>query len=321
MNPALPLPAGVAGGFEELAAAGRAVHLAIGMFDGVHTGHRAVVAGAVRAARADGGAAAVLTFDPHPSVILRPEAATRLLHPAWWRRRRLAECGVDAVVVQAFDAAFAAVEADDFPSWLRARVPLLRSVHVGANWRFGRGRVGDVDLLRLLGQRHGFGVVATPRVEAGGEPISSSRLRELVAAGRIEEANALLGEPYDSAGVVVPGRRLGRTIGYPTLNLPWEPEVAPRFGVYAVRVLAGLDPAGDGLPAVANYGVRPTVEAAGQPQLEVHVLGPCGGLDTGSLVRVRWLRFLREERRFASVDDLRAQIARDAAAARALLSA
>jgi riboflavin kinase/FMN adenylyltransferase len=287
------------------------------MFDGLHLGHREVIAGALAAAREDGGVAAVLTFDPHPSAVLRPDQATPLLHPAWWRRLRLAETGVAEVVVHPFDTAFASLTAEEFPAWLKQQVPSLRSVHVGENWRFGRGRIGDVVRLVQLAAPLGILVRSTPRVTFGDEPISSTRLRGLIAEGRMEEAAVLLGSAYDCGGTVEAGRRLGRVLGFPTLNLPWDPGLRPRFGVYAVQVAAGLDGAGPWLPGVANYGVRPTVEAAGRPLVEVHVLDHVPALDAGSALRVRWLGFLRPERKFDGVDALRVQIAADADAARA----
>jgi riboflavin kinase/FMN adenylyltransferase len=156
-------------------------------------------------------------------------------------------------------------------------------------------------------------VRSIPRVHLQGAPISSTRIRDDLEAGRLEEANLLLGYAYFAVGVVVPGRRLGRTLGFPTLNLPWQPELQPRHGVYAVRV--GDDQAPPG-PGVANYGTRPTVASAGEPLLEVHALGPCP-FTAGSRLTVEWLKFLRPEQKFASVDELRAQIARDRESAEA----
>ncbi len=288
------------------------LHLAIGVFDGVHVGHRAVVQAAVAAARAAGGIAGVLTFWPHPSALFRPEQPTLLMQDAPMKARMLLASGVDVVITQAFTPGLAAVEAEAFLPWLKRHVPALAAVYVGENFRFGRGRRGDVARLTASGREHGVGVFSAPRVTRDGDAISSTRIRALLAAGEVEAANSLLGYTYFAEGVVTPGKQLGRTMGFPTLNVPWAPQVRPKLGVYAVRVRSAQVP--DGLPAVANYGVRPTVEQAIEPRLEVHVLGDCP-VGEGERVRVEWLRFLRPEMKFASLDELRAQIARDRAAA------
>ena len=309
--------------FESLAAARtlagrRPLHLAIGMFDGVHLGHRAVIESALLSARRSGGVAAVLTFDPHPSRLFRPEAPVRLIMDRDRRVGALLALGVSAVIVQPFDSAFAAIEAEAFLPYLHGALPSLHTVYVGENWRFGRGRRGDVALLVAEARRLGLHVVSAPRINGDGEPISSTRIRALLVDGRIDAANVLLGGAYASEGVVVPGKRLGRTIGFPTLNLPWNPDLRPKLGVYAVQVRRPGDTGGEAYPAVANFGLRPTVERADLPQLEVHVLDECR-FGAGDALRVEWLAFLRPEQKFENLDALRAQIARDRDAARAWL--
>jgi riboflavin kinase/FMN adenylyltransferase len=288
------------------------LHLAIGMFDGVHRGHRAVIDAAVRAARDSGGLAAVLTFWPHPSALFRPEDPTRLIQDSATKARVLETLGVDAMITQAFTPDFATIAARDFLPWLQQRLPQLRGVFVGENFRFGRGRAGDAKLLVQTAHRVGLEASAVQRVSSDGEPISSTRIRRALAAGEIERANALLGYTYFTDGPVIAGKRLGRTIGFPTLNLAWSPAAKPKFGVYAVRVAAadGSTPR----DAVANYGLRPTVEDSSEPRLEVHVLGDCP-FGEGDAIRVEWRRFLRPEAKFAGLDELRAQIARDRDAA------
>lgn len=292
------------------------VHLAIGMFDGVHQGHRAVIEPAVLAAKASGGTAAVLTFWPHPSALFRPADPTRLILPPDIKARLLGELGVATVVSEPFTRELAALPAADFLPWLKQQVPALAAVYVGENFRFGQKRAGDVALLERVGAALGLAVVSAPRVSAGGELVSSTRIRAHLLAGEIEAANALLGYPYFSAGPVRSGKRLGRTIGFPTLNQHWSPDLRPALGVYAVRVRGSAPQGSPGnpLPAVANYGLRPTVENATEPKLEIHVLGPCP-YDTGDELEVEWLKFLRPEMKFAGLDALRTQIDADREAA------
>ena len=295
----------------------RPLHLAIGMFDGVHLGHQAVIKAAVQSARRSGGVAAVLTFDPHPSRFFRPEDPVKLIMDRERRVAALLALGVAAVIVQPFDAAFAGIEAEGLLPHLRACLPSLHTVYVGENWRFGKGRRGDVALLVAEARKLGLHVVSAPRINGDGEPISSTRIRILLTEGRMDAANVLLGSAYASDGVVRPGRQLGRTIGFPTLNLPWAPDLRPRLGVYVVSVEAAGGPASARpLRAVANYGVRPTVEQGSEPtpQLEVHVLEECP-FGSGDKLRVEWLAFLRPEQRFAGVDALREQITKDREAA------
>jgi len=283
------------------------LHLAIGMFDGVHLGHQSVIESAVHSARRSGGRAGVLTFWPHPSALFRPTQPTPLLMPATMKRAVLARLGVEVVIEQNFSREFAAVEARDFVALLRRHLPQLTAIYVGENWRFGRGRLGDVPLLGEEAGKAGLTVFSAPRLNYNGTPISSSRIRELLAAGSMSEANAMLGYSYFTEGVVEPGRQLGRTIGFPTLNLNWEPELKPCYGVYAVEVSHGERPS---LKGVANYGLRPTVEQTDRPLLEVHLLeSPVPTY--GDRITVQWLQFLRPEGKFGSREELRRQIQND----------
>jgi riboflavin kinase/FMN adenylyltransferase len=287
----------------------RPLHLAIGMFDGVHLGHRAVIDAAIQSARRSGGLAGVLTFWPHPSALFSPENATRLIAGPELRARLLAETGVDFVITQPFTPQFAAIEAEWVLPYLKKSLPTLNSVYVGENWRFGKGRRGDIAMLVAEGKKQHVGVVSAQRINHNGEPISSTRIRGCLEAGRIEEANELFGYTYFADGVVAAGKKLGRTIGFPTLNIPWEPSLRPLFGVYAVRV-GGPKSNGEFLPAVANYGLRPTVERSEQPRIEAHVLVDCPFAE-GDAVRVEWLRFIRPEKKFSSLSALTDQIGKD----------
>ena len=297
------------------------LHLAIGMFDGVHLGHQAVIEAALHSARREGGLAGVLTFDPHPSRLFRPDNAVRMLMaPAAKNRFLLTAMGVDFVVEEPFTREFAAVPAEDFLPRLRAALPQLQAVYVGENWHYGAGRKGDVASLVRSGRAEGVSIFSAPRINLDGEPISSTRIRAHVAAGEMAAANALLGYAYFAWGTVEAGRQLGRTLGVPTLNLVWTPECAPALGVYAVLVRGAAEPASAARPAVANYGVRPTVEAAGRPLLEVHVLGECPW-GPGDDLLVEWRQLLRPERKFPGLAALQSQIAVDRVAAQRFFGA
>jgi riboflavin kinase/FMN adenylyltransferase len=229
------------------------------------------------------------------------------------KTRLLQRLGIDVVITQPFTPEFARLAAEEFLPWLRARLGGLAGLYVGQNWRFGAGRRGDVALLVAEGRRLGLSVFSAPPVNFDGDAISSTRIRNLLELGEIEAANALLGYSYYAEGPVISGRRLGRTLGFPTLNLAWIPGLKPRFGVYAVRVTGPKSRAP--LAGVANYGLRPTVEDAAEPRLETHVLGACP-FNQGDAVTVEWLKFLRPEMKFGGLDELKAQIARDVEAAR-----
>jgi len=284
------------------------------MFDGVHLGHRSVIEAAVQSARRSGGIAAVLTFAPHPSVLFRPDNPTLLIMDMDTKAAWLQQLGVEVLIVESFTADYAKLTAEEFLPHLRSHLPLLAAVYVGENWCFGQGRRGDVSLLIAEGRRLEIGVFSAPRVNLDGEPISSTRIRTLLAAGDVVTANRLLGHTYAARGWITAGKRLGRTIGFPTMNLAWSPGLQPQFGVYAVRVLGSKSAAA--LSGVANYGLRPTVEQSREPRLETHIFGDCP-FGEGDEITVEWLRFLRAEMKFVGLEQLQAQIARDVIAARA----
>ena len=291
------------------------LHLAIGAFDGVHLGHRAVLHSAREAARADGGIVGVLTYDPHPSKVLRPESSVPLIFTRAQKDERLTEAGAQLIHHEKFDRAHAGIEAADFPKWLKKTFPHLKSLHVGSNFQYGRGRAGNGETLITHAAAEELDVKLVAAVHLGDETVSSSRIRQCLAAGELDLANAMLLRPYEAEGTIISGRRLGRTIGFPTVNLAWEPELKPAYGVYAVEVIFK----GEALPAVANYGQRPTVESGPvAPLLEAHILrGPAPS--TGDALRVRWIRRLRTEQKFADLSALQAQIAKDSAQAKLVL--
>jgi len=296
----------------------RPLHLAVGMFDGIHLGHQAVIEAAAGNARRHDGDSAVLTFWPHPSRLFRPDDPTPQIMDPGSKQRVLSLLGVDWMIVQDFDPRFAAVPAEDFLQRLKSFLPTLDTVYVGENFRFGHQRKGSVDDLVEQGHRLHVSVFSATRVKWDGQPVSSTRIRDLLRSEPIERINPLLGYHYFMSGPLIAGRRLGRTLGFPTLNLAWNPQLGPRFGVYCARVSGpGLDRS----PAVLNFGERPTVEDGSvQPVAEAHLLNQSPSLTEGAELRFDCLHFLRPERKFASMEALQTQIGEDCIAARKFFS-
>ena len=300
---------------DELPALEAPLHLALGMFDGVHVGHQAVIARVVAAAARGGGLAGVMTFDPHPIRVLAPEkAASSVLTTLAHKSHIVGNLGVGLFVPLHFDAELAQLEAEDFFNQLVAAP--IGTLVVGEDWRFGRGRHGDVDFLRARAAGAGFVLETVPPVMVDGERVSSTRIRQAIRDGSLDAAARMLGRPYAVSGCVVEGRKLGRQLGFPTANVAIGEELTPPDGVWAVRVTLA---AGERLPGVANLGVRPTVDGATK-LLEVHVFDFSADL-YGSVIEVEFVRFLRPEQRFANLELLREQIQADAAAARQCLGA
>ena len=284
------------------------VYLAIGIFDGVHRGHRALIEEAQADAKKTGGTAVVMTFEPHPMMFFqRAEPPLRLSSPRH-KELLLARQGVTHLAVLPFEAGRAGQTAEEFVEELRTACRPLGGVVVGADWKFGKGRAGDVGLLKRMG---GFEVDGIPAVTIQGKPISSTAIRLAVARGDLALAEEALGRPYAVFGRVVPGRKLGRELGFPTANLETDGFQLPPDGVYAVLVRIGEK----AFAGVANLGVRPTVSRGDKRMLEVHLLAFEGDL-YGLEIEVEFLRFVREEKKFGSMDELRAQIGRDVAAVR-----
>jgi riboflavin kinase/FMN adenylyltransferase len=293
----------------------RGAAIALGNFDGVHRGHRAVIASAAAIAGERGVALGAAVFEPHPRRYFQPDAPPFRLQTPAQRAWALGEAGVTEVFEIGFDEALA--QSDDRAFAERVLVGLLGVSHVsvGENFRFGRGRCGDVAALAMLGDELGFSVGAVAPVKGDGARISSTAIREAIAAGDMKLATALLGRPWAIEGEVVRGFQRGAGFGFPTANVALAGYVRPRLGVYAVRVDLG-----DGLllPGVASVGVNPTVGALPEPLLEAHLLDFSGDL-YGKTIEVELTAFLRDEAKFDDVDALRAQMTQDVIDARRAL--
>jgi riboflavin kinase/FMN adenylyltransferase len=292
---------------------------AIGVFDGVHRGHAAILAETLRRARAIGGRAAVVTFDRHPLATLAPHVAPRCLMTLDQRLARFAALGFGAAVVLPFNCRVASMTAPAFVRRVLAGRLHAAEIVVGWDFHFGLGGTGDGALLTEMGDCLGFRATVMAPVLDRGEPVSSTRIRKLVALGRVAEAARLLGRPLAIEGPVVRGRRLARRLGFPTINIRPTNELLPRFGVYVVRLISGR---GRSIPGVANLGLRPTVKPATRaPLLEVHGLVAPPPAPPGRRCSVEFLAFLRPERAFPDLEALTAAIRKDTEAARHHLTA
>lgn len=292
----------------------RGAIIALGNFDGFHRGHQAVAGAAIARARAEGRAAIIATFDPHPVRFFAPQAPPFRLTTLDQRQELFAAAGADAMLVFGFDAVLAATSAEDFVGELLARQLGAAGVVTGEDFTFGKGRKGNVTLLAELAAAVGMSAEAVRAVAQDGEIVSSSRIREALKAGNCEEATRLLTRPFAIRGVVQHGDKLGRTIGFPTANLPLGNYLRPRYGVYAVTARLG-----DGrvLKGAANLGIRPQFDPP-KELLEPHFFDFAEDL-YGQEIEVALHHFLRGEEKYASLEALTAQIARDCDKARELL--
>jgi riboflavin kinase/FMN adenylyltransferase len=291
--------------------------LAIGVFDGVHRGHQAVISTSARHAHAADATPMVVTFDPHPAKILRPNDAPHLLTAREHKIDLIRRLGVGHLLVLEFNKQFAATPPDEFVRQLLKHSKPLREICVGHEWSFGHKRAGNLALLKQLGAELGFDVVGIPPVMVDGNVVSSTAIRTAIKEGHFDKAAAMLGRPYSIVGTVVPGDNLGKKLGFPTANLSAHSEQFPPDGVYFAE--AWLD--GVLHHGVVNLGIRPTV-AKNKPQrtLEIHLLDFNDDIYDQE-IEVRFLQYLRPEKKFPSVDALVRQIETDVNQARKLCAA
>lgn len=297
----------------------RGAAVAIGNFDGVHLGHQAVINEAGRIARSAGVPWGVLTFEPHPRAVFQPDSGQFVLTPYRMKARHIEEMGVDFLVVLQFDLNFARRSAEEFVAEILVGGLGAHHVVSGFDFGFGHKREGDGAFLAKAGMRHGFASTTVPAVDdAGGEPVSSTRIRELLVAGDPRGAAELIGRPYQIEGRVVPGDKRARDLEVPTANILIEHSINPAIGIYAVR--AGIDLGAETVwhDGVANFGYRPTL-GAGRLVFESHLFDFSGDL-YGRHLRIALIDFLRPEVEFTTVEALKAQIDDDCREARRRLA-
>ena len=287
----------------------------LGNFDGVHRGHRKVFDRAIREARRNNAVAAAVSFDPHPARVLRPARAPLQLTTLKQKVSLFEDAGLDCAIVLRFTPALATLSPAQFAERILAGRLGVLGVLVGSNFRFGRKHAGTPETLKLLGEQLGFSVGTVPPVRVGGKSISSTRIRELLAAGDVTAAAHLLGRPYSLTGYVVRGSGRGARLGFRTLNLTPEQECLPEFGVYFTEARVGSRT----YRSITNIGVRPTF-GGGRVLVECHLLRGAAPRRTAR-IEVALLKRLRDEQRFENPEALRGQIARDVAAARRYFTA
>jgi len=287
--------------------------LALGNFDGLHRGHRKILDRVLRVAAERGSTAVVMTFDPHPPRVVRPDKAPPLLMTKAQKLEALADAGVQGTAIVRFTPELSRWDPETFVRTVLVEWLHVSEVWVGANFLFGHDRAGNFSLLRTLGARYGFKAEKIDAVRYRDFVVSSTRVRRLVSEGRVDEAGALLGHQYAIDGTVMRGDRRGHTLGFPTANLCSENELLPPHGVYATTARVGAIVH----PSVTNVGTRPTVDSSGRTTVETHIFGLDRDL-YGANLRIGFVQRMRDERAFESLDALRAQIDADCRRARVL---
>ena len=287
--------------------------LALGNFDGVHRGHRKILDRVHRVASERGATPVVMTFDPHPPRVVRPDKAPPLIMTKAQKLEALDEAGCQGVAIVRFTPGLSQWDPETFVRTVLVEWLHVSEVWVGANFLFGHDRAGNFTLLRTLGARYGFKAEKIDPVRYKDFVVSSTRVRRLISEARVDEASALLGHPYFIDGMVVKGDQRGRAIGFPTANLCTDNELVPPHGVYATTAIV------DGIvrPSITNIGTRPTVDEAGKTTIETHLFDFDRDL-YGQTIRLAFVQRLRDERAFESIEALKAQIAADCSRARVL---
>ncbi len=284
----------------------RGTVLTLGVFDGLHLGHQRIMETVVERARATDSVPTVITFDPHPRAVLHPENAPPLLQTLDQRLANFEVLGVEQAIVIRFDKEFASTDAESFLSNIVHERLQAREVYLGKGFAFGKNRGGNIELLREMSRRLGFYADEVEEVRLRGQRISSSKIRQLLADGKVNLARRMLGRPYGVEGQIIHGFKRGRTIGFPTANLKPRNRVVPKFGVYATATLIE----GRWRRSITNVGVRPTFDGDPAPSIESYIFDFDGDL-YGDVLRVRFLHRIRDERKFGGIDELKAQIERD----------
>lgn len=288
--------------------------LTLGIYDGVHLGHQKIIRRVVERAKEIGGMSCVVTFDPHPREVLIPDTAPDLLTSTKKKIELLEALGLDAVCLIRFTREFAQVEARKFVKDFLINTLRTRAIVEGYDWRFGKGRKGDVELLREIGKDNGYEVEQVDGVVIDGQVVSSTLIRELVLEGNLDKAAAYLGREHSITGDIVEGSRMGREIGFPTANIEPHHEAIPPNGIYAVRV----DVAGERKNGTLNIGVRPTVTEEKKRTIEVHIMDFYRDIYNEE-IEVTFVERLRDEKKFPSVEALTDQIKKDVEKARRVL--
>lgn len=280
--------------------------LTLGVFDGLHLGHQLIISTVVERAKETGAVPTVITFDPHPRAVLHPESAPPLLQTLDQKVEGFGVLGIEQTIVIRFDEEFSRIRAEEFLAGVVKERMQAKEVYLGCGFAFGHDREGTIELLRRSSQRLGFFADEVPEVRVHNRRVSSSKVRELLAEGRVNLARRLLGRPYGVEGLVEHGSERGRLLGFPTANLHPKNRVIPRHGVYVTGTL--ID--GQWHRSVTNVGVRPTFDSNPEPSVETFVIDWEGNL-YGDVIRIRFLHRLRDEKKFGSVDELKAQIKKD----------
>ncbi len=285
--------------------------LTLGVFDGLHIGHQRIMETVVVQAKSACAVPTAITFDPHPRAVLHPESAPPLLQTLDQRLANFEVLGIEQAIVIPFTTEFSQQPAEKFLSEIVRDRLHAKEVYLGKGFAFGKGRGGNIDLLRKMSGELGFAADEVDEVQLRGIRVSSSAIRRLLAEGSVNLARRMLGRPYGVEGVIIRGNRRGHTIGFPTANLKPHNRVIPRFGVYATATL--ID--GKWRKSITNIGVRPTFESEADPSIETYIFDFDGDL-YGDVLRVRFLHRIRDEKKFDGIDQLKAQIELDSARAR-----